>query len=283
MTSARSVFVEGIAFWAPLLPGWPVASAVLRGDAPAPVNPAARPDATQLPPTERRRVPDTVAIALEVAGRACAAANVDPALVPSVFACTHGDLAINDYLCATLASSPLLTSPTKFHNSVHNAPAGYWSIATGSNAPSISLAASKHTFGAGFLEVATQVMDAGMPVLYVAYDIGARGPLAKLFGTRGMLATGLVLAARASARSVAEIVWHLEPATHPEPTPARIEHAGLVEPNAMASCLALFEALAGSAPSTVLQTLGDSLALRLAVRPCTIPGIGHGGAGPGQQ
>ena len=60
---------------------------------------------------------------------------MQPAELASVFATTHGDLAITDYLCANLLESPLHTSPTRFHNSVHNAAAGYWCIAVGCHAP----------------------------------------------------------------------------------------------------------------------------------------------------
>ena len=72
-----------------------------------------------------------VAVALEVALAACRAADRDPATLPSVFASTHGDLAITDYMCETLATDPTAVSPTKFHNSVHNAAAGYWTIGAG--------------------------------------------------------------------------------------------------------------------------------------------------------
>ena len=40
-----------------------------------------------------------------------------------MFTSTHGDLAITDYMCQTLATAPSEISPTKFHNSVHNAAA----------------------------------------------------------------------------------------------------------------------------------------------------------------
>ena len=70
-------------------------------------------------------------MALEVSLAACRAAGCDPATLPSVFASTHGDLAITDYMCETLATDPTAVSPTKFHNSVHNAAAGYWTIGYG--------------------------------------------------------------------------------------------------------------------------------------------------------
>ena len=137
--STLTAFVNGVAFWAPRLPGWQIAAPVLRGEAAAPVQPAPRPAPTLLAPTERRRAPDTVAIALEVAGRACESAGADPKQLPSVFASTHGDLAISDYMSETLARTPTLISPIRFHNSVHNAAAGYWTIGTGCHEPYTAL------------------------------------------------------------------------------------------------------------------------------------------------
>lgn len=266
---SQQVFVDGVGLWAPRLPGWEMAGPVLRGEASAPETPAARPKPPLLAPTERRRATDTVAIALEVAVRACEHAAVDPRVLSSVFACTHGDLATSDYLCATLAGTPTLVSPTRFHNSVHNAPAGYWSIGTGSLAPYTALAADRHTFGAGFLEAAVQVACESRPVLSVAYDVEARGPMATVVHSRGMLATALVLAPRPSVHSVARITWRLVSAVDPRPTLARENNAALVEGNALEACLVLFESLADAAPRTVVQTLTGS-ALELVVEPWSV-------------
>ena len=111
-----------------------------------------------------------------------------------MFASTHGDLAISDYMCATLGDTPTLISPIKFHNSVHNAAAGYWSIGTGSYAPYTAISAFEYTFGAGLLEAATQVAVRAAPVLYVAFDIEANGALATMAPSRGLLGAALVLA-----------------------------------------------------------------------------------------
>ncbi|HPF25804.1 MAG TPA: beta-ketoacyl synthase chain length factor, partial [Steroidobacteraceae bacterium] len=143
------VYVEGIALWAPLLPGWELAREILRSERTPTANPAPRPAPTLLAPTERRRAPDTVAIALEVATRACELAQRDPASMCSVFASTHGDLAVTDSMCATLAKTPALVSPIKFHNSVHNAAAGYWTIGVGCEQPYTAVSAWQHTFAAG--------------------------------------------------------------------------------------------------------------------------------------
>ena len=59
-----SAWIDGIALWSPRLAGWEAAAPILRGEAP-PHEPRPRPAPALLAPTERRRAPDTVAIALE--------------------------------------------------------------------------------------------------------------------------------------------------------------------------------------------------------------------------
>ncbi len=104
-------------------------------------------------------------------------------------------MAITDYMCGTLARAPTTLSPTRFHNSVHNAAAGYWSIATGCRQPYCALGAGQYTFAAGLFAAALQVCADETDVLLVAYDIDARGPLAQVTQSRGMLGVALVLGA----------------------------------------------------------------------------------------
>lgn len=268
--AAGTVYVEGIALWSPRLPGWEVASAVLRGEAEAPEKSAARPSPAILAPTERRRAPDTVAVALEVASRACESAGCDPKSLPSVFASTHGDLAISDYMCNTLAKTPNLTSPTRFHNSVHNAAAGYWTIGTGCLAPYTAISAHRHTFGQGLLETIAQVESEHAPVLYVVYDIEARGPLATMAPSRGLLGAALVLGPERTERSKSRLAWRLREG-EAQPTTARPANLTLVLDNAMTLCLPLFEALAygekDGKPRDLVHTLAEQLTLDLTVQP----------------
>jgi hypothetical protein len=255
----QAVFLQGISLWAPRLPGWDVAAAVLAGRAEPPAAALRRPVPEMLPPPERRRAPDSVALAVEVAARACAAAALDPAQLSSVFATTHADLAITDYLCGVLVRTPLQTSPTKFHNSVHNAAAGYWCIATGCHAPYITVSVYDLSFAVGLLEAIMQVAGDGGPVLYVAYDIESCGPLTQVAASRGLLGVGLVLARDRSAQSVAQLRWSIrsgsrDVATRPDPANYR-----LVQDNAMASCLPLFEVLARGTGQVTLALGPDTL------------------------
>jgi hypothetical protein len=261
MTSGswQAVSLEGVSLWASRLPGWDVAAAVLAGQAEPPAAALRRPVPEMLPPAERRRAPDSVALAIEVAARACAAAALDPAQLSSVFATTHADLAITDYLCEILVRTPLLTSPTKFHNSVHNAAAGYWCIATGCHAPYTTVSVYDHSFAVGLLEAIMQVASDGRPVLYVAYDIESCGPLTQVASSRGLLGVGLVLARDQSAQSVAQLRWSIRSGSKDEATRPGPANFHLVQDNAMAACLPLFEVLARGAGQVTLALGPDSL------------------------
>jgi hypothetical protein len=262
MTMRPAVFVEGIALWAPALPGWEIAEPALRGER-GPVDPPARrPAAELLPAAERRRAPDSVALALEVARTAVLQSGRDATELASVFTSAHGDLAITDAMCSTLVTAPLQVSPTRFHNSVHNAASGYWGIATGNRQASTALSAFEHSFAAGLLEALVQCAAQAQPVLLVGCDVAACGALASSNDSRGLLAVALVLAPQRSARTLAALDWALLPGQAAR-VPLRTEAALRLATNAMADALPLFETLALRDPATLALPLHGTLALAL--------------------
>ena len=190
--SALHVWVEGVGAWSPRFGNFAALGTVLDGGASPPV--PARPPAATLAPNERRRAPQSVLLAIEVAGQAVVMSGRDAATLACVFASSHGDQAITDYMCATLAQAPAELSPTRFHNSVHNAPVGYWTMATGCHAPSTAVAAQHASFGAGLLEAVSQVRADGNAVLLVCSDIGGSGPLGELTRCPQPFGMALVLA-----------------------------------------------------------------------------------------
>jgi hypothetical protein len=217
-----------------------------------------RPQPSILPPNERRRAPDTVAVALEVAQAACMNAGRDPAQLPTVFASTYGDLAITDYMCGTLAKAPMTLSPTRFHNSVHNAAAGYWSIATGCRRPYCALGAGRYSFAAGLFTAALQVCTDQTDVLLVAYDIEARGPLAQVAHSQGILGVALVLSVAPAGAPV-----HLQLAVADDASPED-SHSGSA--NAMAASLPLLAALEDRAAAILSLPLGPGSRLHVRLR-----------------
>ena len=261
-----SFAVDAVAFWSPTLPGWSHARAAFRDEEAPLATPVKRPAPDLLAAAERRRAPDTVALALEVAAAAVRASGRDAQSLPSVFASTHGDLAVSDYMCATLASSPTLISPTKFHNSVHNAAAGYWTMATGCHEASTALSAFDASFGAGLLEAASQCQADARPILLIAVDVEAAGALASVTDSIGLLACALVLSPRASERTVASFDWSLV-STATRAAPIRSPAARSLAGNAMSGALPLLEAIAtarpGSNAGAIELPLTPSLALVL--------------------
>ena len=187
--SALRVAVEGLGLWTPQLGNVQALRALLAGDPVAP--PPARPAAATLPPNERRRAPESVLLATEVADQAVAMSGRAASELACVFTSSHGDQTITDYMCATLAATPTELSPTKFHNSVHNAPVGYWTIATGCHAASTAVCAHTHSFGAGLLEAVSLVLADRQPILLVCSDIAGSGPLAEVTGCTQSWGAGL--------------------------------------------------------------------------------------------
>ena len=191
-----NVAILGCAVCAPGLPDWSAACEVLAGREPFDRSAVRDPSPVALPANERRRLPATARVALGVGMEALQAAQVDMAEVATVFTSCGSDGEITHQICATLARAPEQLSPTRFHNSVHNAPGGYWSIAVGSHAPSTSLCAFEGSFAAGLVEAAVQAVTEARTVLLVAYDLPYPAPLSSLWNAALPFCVAMVLAPR---------------------------------------------------------------------------------------
>lgn len=200
-----SAWVEGIGLLAPGINDWPSGRSVLQGETAYVPAPTALPAPELLPPAERRRASRIVKAALAAGLEACRMAGRDPALLANVFASSGGDGHNCHALCEQLASGDVQISPTRFHNSVHNAASGYWSIATGATPAAQVLGAYDASFGAGLLEAMTQVATSGQPVLLVACDSEYPEPLHAKRPIQDTSALALVLAPAPSAQALAEL------------------------------------------------------------------------------
>ena len=264
----KRMFVEGIGLAGPGLCGWLPSRGVLSGAA------AYQPAATivtggdLLPPAERRRTPVPVKLALAVGHEALLNSGRAPEDVATVFSSSSGDGQTLHQICETLASAERAVSPTRFHNSVHNAAAGYWGIATRSHEASTSLSCYDASFAAGLLEVSVQIASSGGPVALIAYDepypepLHAARPLAASFGA------ALVLSADAGANALAvlEVLFSPEEA-RPTPMPdPGLEAARIGIPAARS--LPLLAAIARGASETVVLDFPFGAHLRVAVAPC---------------
>ena len=262
-----SAFVDGIGLIGPGINGWPDGRAVLRGDVAYLTKKTQYPQPMLLPPTERRRTSPVVKLALAVGLEAIEMAGMMPARLPTVFASSGGDTINCHLLCETLASSDRHISPTRFHNSVTNAPSGYWSIATGSMAPSTVLCGYDASFGAGLLDALTQIAVDNMTCALIAYDIDYPEPLHSTRPVPDGFGVALVLSPRRSNRSLARIAAEL---TYDAPSqladPALEQLRGTIP---AARNLPLLRNLAHGDAGTVVIDYLAPLCIKIEVSPCS--------------
>lgn len=262
---ATSVYIDGVGLIGPGLADWPQAVQVMTGAAAYAHAPAVIPPPAALPPAERRRTSPSVKLALAIGAEAAQAAGRDAAKLAAVFAASGGDGDNCHAICEMLAGEDRFISPTRFHNSVHNAPAGYWSIAAHAMAATNVLCAYDGSFAAGLLESACQVAVDAHDTLLIASDTGYPHPLSGGRSIRDTFGTALVLAPAASARTLARIDVQLTDA------PATILASPALESvrsdNPAARALPLLEALATQRAATVVLDYLDDLRVRIDVTP----------------
>ena len=205
MPNELSIYLEGIGLLGPGLQGWSAAAPLLATPATYARAPLNIPSPDCLPPAERRRVGAQVKIALAVGREAVAQSQRDAGTLTNVFSATTGDGDNCHAICEALAGPDRLISPTRFHNSVHNASAGYWGIAMKCMAPSTSLCAHDGSFAAGLLEAAVQACSKQTAVLLVASDAPYPEPLNTARPVGCSFGVGLVVAAERSDRSIARL------------------------------------------------------------------------------
>jgi len=262
------IFVEGVGLLGPGLNGWQASRPVLSGGEAYVPAPAVVTASDRLPPAERRRTGVPVKLALAVGYEAFTNAGRDAAATATVFTSSSGDGENLHQICETLASAEREISPTRFHNSVHNAAAGYWSIAARSQEPSTSLCCYDASFAAGLLEAAAQVVVNGIPVALIAYDQPYPEPLRALRAVGANFGMALVLSPRPSGRTFASLEVTLVP--H-EARPTCMSDAGLETVRAgipAARSLPLLSVLGRSATEVVVLEYVGGNHLRVAAAPC---------------
>lgn len=130
---------------------------------------------TFLPPNERRRTTNTIKLALKTAEEAWFSyQEKNPNAsdqIPVLFVSKDGDTFISSSLCQALSEENPMVSPTQFHNSVHNAPVGYWMIGQHNKSPASAISAGEYAVGNGLLEAFLQSQEIHKPVLVVFYDL----------------------------------------------------------------------------------------------------------------
>ncbi|MDP3439496.1 MAG: beta-ketoacyl synthase chain length factor, partial [Azonexus sp.] len=200
-----TAWIEGVGCIAPGLPDWPSTRAVLRGELALTAAASILPVPSILPPAERRRASRVVKLALALGLEAATQANADVSTLATVFSASGADGHNCHALCEQLASADRQISPTRFHNSVHNAAAGYWGIATKSMAPCQVICAYDASFGAGLLDALSQVVIDQQITLLISYDSEYPEPLHSKRQLPDCGGVALLLTPEKTSRSLARI------------------------------------------------------------------------------
>ena len=261
-----SAYIEGIGLLGPGFTDWPSGQAVLSGKQAYQPSKTVLPPAALLPSAERRRSGAIVKLTLATGLEAIAAAGLDAASLPSVFSSSGGDGENCHALCEMLASDDRQISPTRFHNSVHNAAAGYWSIATGAMAASSVLSAFDASFGAGLLEALTQVLVDNTRVVFLACDTAYPQPLYASRPITDSFGISLVLAPQPCAQSLVKITVSLTHASADRLDDAALESLRNAIPAARG--LPLLQGIAMQQNKQVVLDYLDSTRIAVAITPC---------------
>lgn len=262
------VYVEGIGLRGPGLDGWQGSRAVLAGESAHVYAPTNLNTGDMLPPAERRRAGIPIKLAVAVGQEAFTHAARDASATATVFTSSGGDNDNVHALCEILVTAPHEVSPTRFHNSVHNASAGYWGIASKSREPSTSLCGYDASFAIGLLDAAVQVVTDGVPVALLAYDYAYPEPLNSVRHIEANFGMALVLTPQPTehafvALDVKFVAGARAPTAMAEPS---LETMRMRNPAGRS--LPLLAALArASVAEVVIDYLGDSH-LAIAVAPC---------------
>ncbi len=268
--SALQAWVDGVGVLGPGLPDWSATRAVLRGESPYAPAATVLPVAAALPAAERRRASSVVRLCLASGLEAVNACGLPADTLPTVFASSGGDNANCHAICEALASADRLLSPTRFHNSVHNAASGYWGIATGARTASAVIGAHDASVAAGLLEALASLASEPRPLLLLVYDTAYPQPLHRVRPTADSFAAALVLSPQRGVHSIGAITLDAR-APWTDAAPSAVAHAGLetLRRNIPAArVLPLLHALATHAEASLALDHGTSrrLALRVTQR-----------------
>lgn len=269
------IFVHGVGVLGPGLENWEDCKRLVNANAPIPDDPPQIPNPMPsiLPANERRRSSTVVRWSLHVAQEAVQNSQLSSKNMATVFASSGGETEILHKICDSLDSSTPTVSPTLFHQSVHNAAAGYWSIASGSQRPSTSLSCYDSSFGGGLLESATLLsVDQEEFVLFVAYDIVAPFPLNEARPLTAPFALALVLGNHALpvSLSMLDIALLSKPMAKPPTTMTQPSLEQLRSGNPAGGSLPLLQAIANNQTSSVYLDFLDNLQLQIDHQACQL-------------
>jgi Beta-ketoacyl synthase, N-terminal domain len=199
---SHTIYIQSIGLFGTGFENWASAEQILCGEQPYVETLAVPPSPDWLPPAERRRTSDIIRLAIVAGKEALTNAQSSPGESATVFSSSGGSGEVIHQICESLASDERDVSPTRFHNSVHNAPAGYWGIAAKNEWPSTSLCGHDESFAVGLIEAIAQAKNQSRPVLLLVHDLPYPEPLNSVRPVHGLFSLALLLRAEPDAKSL---------------------------------------------------------------------------------
>jgi Beta-ketoacyl synthase, N-terminal domain len=264
------IYVQSIGLFGTGFENWASAKAIFTGQTNYEPTAFVPPSPDWLPPAERRRTSDIIRLAMVAGREALTNANASTSDSATVFSSSGGSGEVIHQICESLASDERDVSPTRFHNSVHNAPAGYWGIAAKNEYPSTSLCGHDASFSVGLLEAVAQAKSQTNAVLLLVHDLPYPEPLNAVRTVHGLCSIALLIHAEQSPQTQCTIEVELEQHAAPESVATKLSgHLAALEPmrlgNPAARGLPLLAAIAQGGTGDVLIANTNQSMLRLRV------------------
>lgn len=204
---------------APGISSLPELLALRRTGAPGAIPALELPSPKALPANERRRASQVVRLALTCAEQALRTGPFPADALRTVFASDEGTGEICQQMFEALATTRQI-SPLLFHNSVHNAPSGYFSIGYQNRQSATSVSLGQESFASGLLCAASEARSSGQPVLLVTYDPAMTEPMCSLLPVVHATATAWIIASGSELASGQAALASFELSLHPAGTQA---------------------------------------------------------------
>ena len=245
--------VLGVGAWGPSFRNWQDLQMLMSGQQ-LDDDGAKGPKPDVIPANERRRAPLPVRLAVETSAQACLDAGLEASELACVFVSGLGDTQLTDYMCKVLAGDNKALSPTKFHNSVHNAAAGYWTNSTECMQAANSVAGFTQSVSLTLIEALIQAQAEQRALLLTFYDAPSSPVLKELLKNELPFAVSMVIAPASVANGKGQSLIasvQSEPASWPPQTwQGDLHHCYAHNP--VARILPFLELLTGSKDDTLM-------------------------------
>ncbi len=278
-----SAYLSNVGILAPGLDSWQRLVEVLQQPENYQATPIEKKIVPFLPANEHRRVSRVTLLALAAARQLGDVEELRQAL--QIFSLSDGDITTFDQISRALAMPGRPVSPIKFHNSVHNSGAGYWSIATDSQTPSTSLGGGLQTFSVSLLDAMVQLNasdnQSHRECLMVCYDEIPSAPFLPLLTIKDEFACALRLSlnhTHPSSQTLCKLEINIEDCGPQEPVstqPTAVDTllTEIINSNTQGIALLLLAAVArlqsdGKARQVVLPYFEQHL--RIKLKPVTV-------------